>query len=160
MSFSGTFNFPLIGKAEIKFVIKNTVLDTIGDKDVLRLGVEFISAKKDVISVIAQYALQFSNASSLEELEMGGLAVKKISRRYEVGYCKTEGDFDQVLKIRKGKSQIAHHNFADIYDTRSRIFMCKNNNKIVASVRMQLSDHKENLSSKIIVRFPLISQRV
>ena len=92
---------------------------------------------------------------------MSGLAVKKISRRYEVeDTVKPRGDFDQVLKIRKGKSQIAHHNFADIYDTRSRIFMCKNNNKIVASVRMQLSDHKEKFEFQNNCTLLLISPRV
>ena len=106
MTFSGTFSFPLIGKSEIKFCIKNTKLDSIDGKEILRLGVELVEPNKSVLSMIAQYAVQFSDVESIEDLEKEGLKVKGVSRKYEIGYCKTDFDFNEVLKLRKLLFQI------------------------------------------------------
>ena len=94
MVFSGTFSFPLIGKSEIKFEIKNTILDSVDEKEILRLGIAFINPSK-VLSVIAQYAIQFSNVESIDELETEGLKIKGLSKKYEVSYSKTEEDFQK-----------------------------------------------------------------
>ena len=148
MTFSGTFSFPLIGKSEIKFCIKNTKLDSINDKEILRLGVELIEPNKSVLSMIAQYAVQFSDVESIEDLESEGLTVKGVSRKYEIGYCKTDYDFNEVLKLRKGSfpsSEDEASQFADIYDTRSRIFVCKQFGKCIGSVRLQITDQSEKL---------------
>jgi N-acyl-L-homoserine lactone synthetase len=98
--------------------------------------------------MIAQYAIQFSDVESIEDLEREGLKVKGLSRKYEIGYCKTDLDFSEVLKLRKSfylSSDEAASRFADIYDTRSRIFVCKQFGNCVGSVRLQITDHTEKL---------------
>ena len=157
MTFSGTFSFPLIGKSEIKFCIMNTKLDSINGKEILRLGVELVEPNKSVLSMIAQYAIQFSDVDSIEDLEKEGLKVKGVSRKYEIGYCKTDLDFTEVLKLRK--TAFTNHDeelskYADIYDTRSRILVCKQFGKCIGTVRLQITDQSEKLEFQYFTELP------
>ena len=165
MKFSGTFTFPIIGSAEVKFQVRNTNIDSEGKVDYLRLGVELVDPSRELLLTLGQYAAQFGDYESIDDLKESGLMVKNFSIFSEVGYCRTKEEFEEVLDLRKRAYEsriqdpskrigVKAEEFTDIYDTRARILIIKHKGKIVASMRLIFNDNGQAMEQEGYVTLP------
>jgi predicted GNAT family N-acyltransferase len=125
----------------------------------LSLGLEFVNARPNELSAIAQYLVQFGSTSSLEELRDEGLYPKSVSQAVEYSFVRSEEELREVIALRTqtyaeaGKAGTNEYS-ADSYDAKSRIIMGKYKGKLVASARIYFPEHGDLLEHEEYVQLP------
>ena len=158
-----TVNFPMIGDFVCMAKVVRVSFTTRSGKDMLAVGVEFVSPTEQMKRVIAQYLIQFSNVSSLGELRQFGLVPPSVLRAVNFYFIKTEADYKEVLKLRR-LAHLADDNFAvtevsdedmgDIYDAQSRILVGSYNGEIITTARIRFNSLEEPLEHEAYVTWP------
>ena len=158
-----TVNFPLVGDFVCLAKIIRIGFATRSGKDVLAVGVEFVDPTPQMLQTIAQYLIQFSNASSLEELRDYGLRPTSILRAVNFYFIKNEADYKEVLKLRRlaheadgnfAQSTVTDEDMADINDARSRILVGSYRGKIITTARIHFHSIDEPMEHEAFVDWP------
>jgi hypothetical protein len=158
-----TVNFPMIGDFVCMAKVVRVSFTTRSGKDMLAVGVEFVAPTEQMKRTIAQYLIQFSNVSSLEELRQFGLVPTSVLRAVNFYFIKTEEDYKAVLKLRR-LAHLADDNFAasdvtdedmgDIHDAQSRILVGSYQGEIVTTARIRFNSLDEPLEHEAFIDWP------
>jgi predicted GNAT family N-acyltransferase len=110
--------------------------------------------------IVAQYLAQFGDESVLKSLRADGALPKTVSDSLEFAFVRSSAEYREVLELRRaayaaeGKIPpgTSADDMSDIFDSRSRIVVCKLRGRIVASARLtfheqtDLLEHEEFLN--------------
>src|SRR4029453_1790093 len=110
--------------------------------------------------IVAQYLAQFGDESVLKSLRADGALPKTVSDSLEFAFVRSSAEYREVLELRRAayaaEGKIPPGTSADdmsnIFDSRSRIVVCKLRGRIVASARLtfheqtDLLEHEEFLN--------------
>ncbi len=154
MNLNAMINFPMVSQMNVKLKIENLNIGTEEGKEVISMGVTYDTSDPNLIEVISNYLLQFSNISTFQDLRDEGFVTKKLSSSIDFSYVKSKEDFQDCLKLRLMANQAAQklkddtkmEDMTDEYDSRSRIIIGKHAGNTVCTVRMafhELDDRME-----------------
>ncbi len=162
MTLNAIVNFPMISQVNMKLKIENINIGNEDGRDVIRMGVSFSTTNKDVNEIIANYLMQFSNVSSLQELKSQGFYTRQLSNTLDFNFVKTEEDYEECLKLRlfanQGADKLSSKNsindMADSYDSRSRIVFARHGGKTVCTVRLAFHEIDDQMEIEEYTNLP------
>lgn len=162
MILEASISFPLVGEIRAPVKILNVRIRSIGNKEVLALGVKLIDTNRTVLETLGQYCLQFGPPTTVSDLKTSGLKVQSTERALEFGFVKTKEDYLEVLALRKraysdaGKTQnlTDAEDMGDIYDTKSRIITAKHKSKLVGSARITFHSNEDQTEYEQFLKLP------
>lgn len=112
------------------------------------LGLRFVDPSEAALSTLGQYILQFGGSAehlpTPAAMQKAGFCVQVVADALEFDVVRTDAEYQQVLELRSQAFQSVEglgvtstpEQMADIYDTRSRIVICRFRGKVVGTVRL------------------------
>lgn len=153
-------SFPMVTQISMEFEVKNITVVSERGKDLLSVGLEFVTATEIDLSAVAQYLIQFGDASTLEELRSEQLYPKSIAKAVDYSFVRTDDELQEVIELRytaykqEGKIAEGKKVLADAYDARSRIVIGKYKGKIVASARIFIPEFGDQIEQEEYLQLP------
>lgn len=150
MSLDSIISFPTVSQVTLRLRVGNVSITNDEGKDFLSVGVEFVDLSESKFEVISQYLAQFGDESVIRSMRDSGIISSALSRALEFGFVRSANDYREVLELRRcayaaeGKIPpgTSRDEMSDIFDSRSRIVICKLRGRVVASAR--LTFHEQN----------------
>ncbi len=144
VAFEAACAFPTMGEARVAFRVVHARVVHQGPKRWLALGVTYTLPDPRSAELIGQYLLQFGPGASVQDLRATGFRVRSSSRALEFGCVSSEGEYRQVLALRrlaylqakKISAEVKDVEMADGYDARARILVAKHRGRVIATVRL------------------------
>ena len=154
-------SFPMVSQVTLKLKVGNVSITTDEGKDYLSVGAAFVNLTESKFHVISQYLAQFGDESVVRSMKDTGIVTPALSRGLEFSFVRSATDYREVLELRRvayaAQGKIApgtsSDEMSDIFDSRSRIVVCKLRGQIVASARLtfheqnDLMEHEEYMAS-------------
>lgn len=143
-TFDATCSFPTLDQVEISFRVVQARVVEDGGKPALMLGVTWAARGSRTLETVGQYLLQFGPGATPEQLRAEGLPVRSTSRAFDFGNAQDEGDYREVLALRKlayvqaGKvsPDAPEAEMGDDFDRQSRIVTARYRGRLVGSIRV------------------------
>lgn len=156
-------SFPTLEQVrmELRVVQARVVRD--GDRDVLALGVTWEAQGARAAGVLGQYLLQFGPGATPDQLRAEGFEVPATSRAFDFDTVRSEGDYQEVLELRrlayvhakKVAPDAPASQMGDPFDARSRIVTARYRGKLVGSTRVAFAQRDtDRLKHDEYVRLP------
>ena len=153
MSFDLQMSLPMVGQVAMRTSVERIGFTFENAKDYLVVGASFGSLDRATKSVIGQYILQFCENTSLEDLVSAGFVPESVARAVTYAFVRSESDYQQVLNLRetsyklagKSSAELETKDFADVFDSRSRILLARYRNQVVATARLTFAELGEKL---------------
>lgn len=139
-----SISLPLIGSLHCTFLIKHIGVKTIGDKEFITCGVEFLDIDEVFKLSIAEYLLNFSEGATVHSLKKRDFPIRSVAKWFDFSYVKTESEYKDVLALRcraysDGSKRLARNvllGMGDEFDARARILIIKFKGNIIGTARM------------------------
>jgi hypothetical protein len=162
MELDTMMSFPMFGQAKVRMKIVDVRVQSENGKDNLSIGATFINPEASLISIIANYVIQFSPDSSMEEINSEAMLPKTLSDKVSYGYARSKEDYEEVLDLRlraysasgKVDPNKTAREMGDEFDTRSRILVAKYRGKTVASMRVMFHEPNDPYEHDRFVSIP------
>lgn len=154
--------FPMGSVVTIQVEITRIAITSVGGRDRLVVGTQYMGLTQHAKQEIGQYLIQFSNVETLEELRAAGMAPMSLSLGVDFYNLKNESDYLEVLELRQKahlldgniNNKVSVFDMGDINDARSRIVVGKYKGKAIATARIRYNDLSEPLEHETFVEWP------
>ena len=140
MKLNLSVHLPMVSETIIPVQIVRIQIGKAGAEELLEVGVVMINPTNQLLTLLGQYLIQFSQDSSIEELVSEGLVPDNVSLGIEFYPLKDESDYLAALALRKMSAKVATDtliSFADEKDRKARVIVGKVGSKIVATARVR-----------------------
>ncbi len=162
MELTTTISFPMFGQAQVRVKVIDVRVQSDRGKDFLSIGASLINPQRSLLSMIANYVLQFSPNTNIDDVKSDSLLPKTVADKVSYSYAKTKEDFEEVLKLRlvayrqSGKidPNRTAEEMGDSFDTRSRILMARYRGKLVSTMRIMFHDSEDSLEHERFAKIP------
>lgn len=162
MTLNSMVSLPLVGDISLSFKLQNVRIKGDVGKELLAVGATLLQPTKHSLESISQYLLQFGSGVTPASLKAFGMAPKSIESAVEFGYVKDAQTYRETLNLRRrtytGRDvPIEPENdldWADYYDSKSRIIVAKHNQRTIGTVRLTFHGPGELTEYHEYIEFP------
>jgi hypothetical protein len=153
MMLDSIISLPMVSQITAKLKVGNVSITNDNGKDHLAVGVEFVDLTPAKFKIIVQYLAQFGDESSLRSMRDEGVLPATVADSIEFSFVRSSEDYEQVLELRrmaysaedKVPPETPAEEMSDLFDSRSRIVLCKLRGRVVASARLTFHEQSDLL---------------
>ncbi len=148
MKLNLSVHLPMVSETIIPVEIVRLQIGKSGAEELLEVGVTMTNPSTQLLTLLGQYLIQFSQDSSIEELVAEGLVPDNVSLGIAFYPLKTESDFFAALALRRKTAEARAEeliSFADEKDRKARIIVGKVGNKAIVTARVRYPSVSDGL---------------